>query len=69
MRLAYESQRESALDRARRRAMRLQHVLGSTGGTFDSALSDEDVREGDFDDDLEDEDFDHDPAEGDLGES
>src|SRR5947209_8156805 len=33
MRLAYETQRESALDRTRRRAMRLQHVLDGNGGT------------------------------------
>jgi hypothetical protein len=53
MRLAYESQRESALDRTRWRAMRLQHILDSYGRAFEFALSNEDVEAGDFDEAFE----------------
>jgi hypothetical protein len=53
MRLAYESQRESAADTIRRRAIRIGHVASDTG-TFEYVP---------IDDDLEDDEFDEDPPE------
>lgn len=59
MGLAYESQRESAADTIRRRAIR--HLSTGTEGALDSGLSDEDLDEA-FDEDefgdLEEGDFD-----------
>jgi hypothetical protein len=64
MGLAYDSQRESALDRTRRRAMRVQRRA------LDFALMEEGLEYGDFDEDLEeddlDDDFDEDLAEGEF---
>jgi hypothetical protein len=63
MGLAYESQWESALDRTRRRAMRVQRRA------LDFALTEEGLEYGDFEDleedDLDD-DFDEDLAEGEF---
>ena len=54
MRLAYESQRESAADTIRRRAIRIRHVSSDTGSASDVLI----------DDDLEDDEFDEDPPGG-----
>ena len=64
MGLAYESQRESASDRTRRRAMRLQHVMDGNGRPFDSGPSDERLEHGDFDEHFAEDQFDEDLAEG-----
>jgi hypothetical protein len=54
MRLAYKSQRESAADTIRRRAIRILHVSRDTGSAFEYVLIEED-------------EFDEDPAEGEFG--
>jgi hypothetical protein len=85
MRLGYERQRESAIERIRTRARRLRDRLAGSGRTFDYAFGDEDLDiadehldidfhehfkgDDDLDEDLEDDDLDEEVGERGLPDS